>query len=253
MHVDFSRSLQLLLFREIYDEVLCTSICDHGGLFHLCELELCLNFSVTACECVRVAIYYVTLLAMHLWIFTCMDVFNGCLCACACVRLIALVTQAISHSHCSKLWVGEGHCGADRGDRIERGDGGWVGEKETEGDDNEKLKAARKWDVGLHSRAVVFAARKCVSPWGLELFLPLWGESLSFLCRGLRSFSLKPEKYLSTTMTSGRIPFILNPSIQAVEAAKYWQYDCNCRLNIYCLCRSMQGYYLNHSTTQDPI
>lgn len=143
--------------------------CDHGGLFHLCELELCLNVSVTVCECVRAAIY-VTLLAMHLWVFTCTDVFNGCLCACACVRLIALVTQAISHSHCSKLWVGEGHCGADRGDRIERGDGGWVGEKETEGDDNEKLKAARKWDVGLHSGAVL---RESVHfPGGLSFFYP---------------------------------------------------------------------------------
>ena len=116
-----------------------------------------------------------------------------CVCAprvgmCACVRLIALVTQAVSHSHCSKLWVGEGHCGADRGDGKERGDGGWVGEKETEEDDNEKLKAARKWDVGLHSSAVVFAARKkkkkCAAPWGLKLSLPLRDESFSVFCGG---------------------------------------------------------------------
>lgn len=52
---------------------------------------------------------------------------------CACVPLIALVTQAGSHSHGSKLRVGEGHCGADRGEGgvgrdRERG----VGEKEDE-------------------------------------------------------------------------------------------------------------------------
>lgn len=87
--------------------------------------------------------------ATRLWIF---DV-HGSPRVRACVPLIALVTQAVSHSHRSKLWVGEGHCGADGGDRggteTEGGrrqretggrDGGWVGEKENEGDDNEKLK-----------------------------------------------------------------------------------------------------------------
>lgn len=78
-----------------------------------------------------------------------------CLCICVYVCVFALVTQAVSHSHCSKLWVGEGHCEADRGDRKERGDGGWVGEKATEKDDNEKLKAVRKWDVGLHSSTII--------------------------------------------------------------------------------------------------
>lgn len=153
--------------------------------------------SVCVCMCLCVVIYYVMLLVMHSWIFTCMDVFlrvflRVCVCVCprvgmcACVRLIALVTQAVSHSHCSKLWVGEGHCGADRGDGKERGDGGWVGEKETEEDDNEKLKAARKWDVGLHSSAVVFAAKKkkeCAAPWGPELSLPLRDESFAVFLR----------------------------------------------------------------------
>lgn len=114
-------------------------------------------------------------------------------CMCACVRLIALVTQAVSHSHCSKLWVGEGHCGADRGDGKARGDGGWVGEKETERDDDEKLKAARKWDVGLHSIAIVFTVKKYISPCGLEIPQPLRGESFSFLrSRWQRAFSQRP-------------------------------------------------------------
>lgn len=94
----------------------------------------------------------------------CLHVIHGCLCMglhlCAHVCLIALVTQAVSHTHCSKLWVGEGHCGADRGDRKARGDGGWAGENKTERVDNEKLKAARKWDVGLHSRAIAFTVKK---------------------------------------------------------------------------------------------
>lgn len=92
----------------------------------------------------------------RLCICTRMDVFFGvCVLACTYVCLIALVTQAVSHSHCSKPWVGEGHCEADRRDRKERGDGGWVGEKATEKDDNEKLKAVRKWDVGLHSSTIL--------------------------------------------------------------------------------------------------
>lgn len=134
---------------------------------------------------------------------------TGCLCASVracvyvCVRMIALVTQAISHSHCSKLWVGEGHCGADRGDREERGDGGRAAEKETEGDDNEKLKAARKWDVGLHSRAAAFRC-KCASPRGLELFLPLWGESCSFLRAGRRPLSLKSQEQHKSEPRDGK-------------------------------------------------
>ncbi len=140
-----------------------------------------------------------------------LDVFCRCLrmCACACahVCLIALVTQAFSHSHCSKLWVGEGHCGADRGDREERGDGGWVGEKETEEDDNEKLKAVRKWDVGL-LRTEEFAAKKCASPRGLKLFLPLSGESISFLGWGQRPLSLRPWKYLNWMTSQAEEKFI---------------------------------------------
>lgn len=83
------------------------------------------------------------LLPTLLWILTCTAPLT---CAHVCT-LIALVTQAVSHSHRSKLWVGEGHCGADRGDGggDRRGGGrGWVEEKETEGDDNEKLKAAKE-------------------------------------------------------------------------------------------------------------
>lgn len=129
-----------------------------------------------------------------MWILTCTHVLrvfaHELACMCACVLLIALVTQEVSHSHCSKLWVGEGHCGADRGDGKARGDGGWVGEKETEKDDNEKLKAARKWDVGLHSSATVFTMKKYISPRGLEIFLTLGGVSVSFLrSRGQKPFS----------------------------------------------------------------
>ena len=163
-----------------------------------------------------------------------------CVCAprvgmCACVRLIALVTQAVSHSHCSKLWVGEGHCGADRGDGKERGDGGWVGEKETEEDDNEKLKAARKWDVGLHSSAVVFAARKkkkkVRSSLGSQAFsTPSRWELLSFL---RRTGASQPEKCLNAMMTWGQENLKpLYSQIQAFKLCKYTQYSCNCRLNI---------------------
>lgn len=179
---------------NIDDKVLCTSICERGAVFYLCELwrrerqrrNLCVD--------------YVKLLTIRLRIFTCMDVFNGvfvCVRACmhvcvyACVRMIALVTQAISHSHCSKLWVGEGHCGADRGDREERGDGGWAAEKETEGDDNEKLKAARKWDVGLHSRAAAFRCKKVrISPGAWALSTPLRWELL-VSARRTEAFELK--------------------------------------------------------------
>lgn len=146
------------------------------SVLYLWELELCLNVSAAVCVCVCVCshILWGSYALVNLDLHGC--VLRVCMCACVC--LIALVTQAVSHSHCSKLWVGEGHCGADRGDRKERGDGGWIGEKETEDDDNEKLKAVRKWDVGLHSRAIVFTAKKYVSPWELKLFLPPWGESI---------------------------------------------------------------------------
>lgn len=83
---------------------------------------------------------------------------------CACVRLFALVIQAVSHTHRSKLRVGEGHCGADGGDGEASGDGGWAGGNQKERDDDKKLKAVRKWDVGWHSRAGVFTINKYISP-----------------------------------------------------------------------------------------
>lgn len=142
-------------------KVLCAGICTFVS--YLCELG-------------GIWISMWLLPACNTWVFV-----HGPAPMCACVCLIALVTQAVSHTHCSELWVGEGHCGADRGDGKARGDGGWAGENETERVDNEKLKAARKWDVGLHSRAIVFAVKKHTSPWGLGFLLPLWGLRFSFL------------------------------------------------------------------------
>lgn len=104
------------------------------SVLYLRELELCLNVSAAAvCVqlCVHVCwihilwgIYALVNLYLHGFVLRVFVYVRVCVCTCACVCLIALVTQAVSHSHCSKLWVGEGHCGADRGDRKERGDGG---------------------------------------------------------------------------------------------------------------------------------
>lgn len=147
---------------------------------------------VSVCVCVHAHILWGVYSLVYLYLPGCV---LRCLCICAyvwgaCVCLIALVTQAVSHSHCSKLWVGEGHCGADRGDRKERGDGGWVGEKATEKDDNEKLKAVRKWDVGLRSSTIL--RRSMSLPRGSSFFLctSLRQELLIFLWR-TETFQLK--------------------------------------------------------------
>lgn len=150
--------------------VLCLSICESGGLFCICVCLSCVWMSLQLCVCVKcVFMHYEAFI--QLCILTLLFV-----CMCVRVCLIALVTQAVSHSRCSKLWVGEGHCGADRGDRKERGDGGWVGEKATEKDDNEKLKAVRKWDVGLHSRAIL--QKSMYLPGGLSFFYLFEGGAL---------------------------------------------------------------------------
>lgn len=138
------------------------------------------------CIWVSVHLFYTLTSCMNLTAAS-MHVFHGCLCAapasvCACVPLIALVTQAVSHTHCSKLRVGEGHCGADRGDGKASRDGGWAGENENEQGDDKKLKAARKWDVGLHSRAVVFTIKKksINLPGGLSFFHPFEARASHF-------------------------------------------------------------------------
>lgn len=116
-------SYALFIEHEIW-MMMCVSVHGHLSAWSCNCGALCRTIVLSLALCVNVCAYLCMNVCLCVFMHSCTTVcaVHICyLCVCLCVCLIPLVTQAEAptYSHCSELWVGEGHSELIGGERGE--------------------------------------------------------------------------------------------------------------------------------------